>query len=271
MACITPYTISMKTGNKIDVPCGKCPECLTRRVSSWSFRLMQEDKRSISSHFITLTYDTKNVPITRRGFKSLEKADLQKFFKRLRKWHEKTPGRASIKYYAVGEYGSKTKRPHYHIILFNAELAGVEHAWQLGSIDVGTVTGASIGYVMKYISKPQKIPAHRNDDRGMGFSVMSKGLGENYVTDAIKRWHHADIYNRMNIVIEDGKIIAMPRYYKDRIYEKEKRQMIGRHQAKVRELENAILEKQPGYTRRKVEADKAAFEKLHSPRTDEKI
>lgn len=172
MKCITPFY--KKTGEG-PFPCGKCPACRLRRASDWSFRLMEEEKVSSSAYFLTLTYDTKFVPITERGFMSLDKRDLQLFFKRLRKAH--ISGANPIKYYAVGEYGGRSRRPHYHVIAFSAELSKVQPAWQLGSVHYGTVTGASIGYTLKYISKPAKIPQHQNDDRVPEFSLMSKNWG----------------------------------------------------------------------------------------------
>lgn len=164
------------TKDEIHVPCGRCPECVSRRISAWSFRLMQEDKNSLSANFITLTYDTKHVPISRNGFMSLDKRDLQLFFKRLRK-NQNTKGNiynTPIKYYAVGEYGGTTNRPHYHLILFNASIELIQESWQKGQVHYGTVSGASIGYTLKYMSKPSRIPMHKNDDRIPEFSLMSK-------------------------------------------------------------------------------------------------
>lgn len=200
------------------VPCGKCPACVARRTSGWSFRLMQEEKHAISSHFITLTYDTKHVPITKKGFMDINKDDIQKFFKRLRKAHEgdNTP---SIKYYTVGEYGGKTARPHYHAIIFNARIELIEKTWQLGNIHYGTVEGASIGYTLKYMSKKRKIPMHQNDDRTPEFALMSKGLGASYITLKMQKWHFKDINNRLYCQTLDGKKIAMPRYYKEKIFD----------------------------------------------------
>lgn len=182
--CYSPITITVKrTDEKQSVPCGKCPLCLARRVSGWSFRLLQEDKVSISSLFITLTYDTLHVPITCNGFMALKKRDLQLFFKRLRKANlasmHKTGeyGSLPIKYYAAGEYGGRTKRPHYHIILFNAKLELIQEAWKLGQVHYGKVSGASVGYTLKYMCKPKTIPMHRNDDRQPEFSLMSKSWG----------------------------------------------------------------------------------------------
>lgn len=176
---------------------------------------MQEQKQSVTAHFITLTYDTKHVPITRNGFMELKKKDLQLFFKRLRK----AQGPAlQIKYYAAGEYGTKTKRPHYHIIMFNANIALISPAWNLGEVHYGEVTGASVGYTLKYMSKPSCIPMHRNDDRLKEFSLMSKQLGANYLTPQMITWHTNDLVNRTYCNLTDGKKITMPRYYKNKIY-----------------------------------------------------
>lgn len=171
--CKTPITITIKrTDEKTSVPCGRCPLCLARRVSGWSFRLMQEDKVSLSSHFVTLTYDTDHVPISGRGFMSLQKRDVQLFFKRLRKVNDN-----KLKYYAAGEYGTKWGRPHYHIILFNCDPDTIHASWQQGSIHTGIVSAASVGYTLKYMCKPSRIPVHANDDRVPEFSLMSKNLG----------------------------------------------------------------------------------------------
>lgn len=173
--CLSPFK---PKGQDIPVPCGKCPKCTARRTSGWSFRLMQQDKISMLSSFVTLTYDTDHVPITPHGFLTLVKRDCQLFFKRLRDIQKRlgSPEFRSLKisYYLAGEYGGQFGRPHYHVILFNAESRLIEMAWPLGQCHVGTVTGASIGYTLKYISKPAKIPLHQRDDRQREFSLMSK-------------------------------------------------------------------------------------------------
>lgn len=231
MACITPYAVKKKTtGETVPVPCGKCPDCVGRRISGWSFRLMQQEKISMSSYFITLTYDTAHVPITRAGFMSLNKRHIQLFYKRLRKLHASdtiTSGMPSIKYFTVGEYGGKTNRPHYHAILFNVHLPHIQRAWQYGSVHYGKVSGASVGYTLKYIHKAKKIPMHRNDDRIPEFALMSKGLGQNYLTNKMVKWHHADLVNRMYVTTSQGQKVSMPRYYKQKIYTESEMKQIG--------------------------------------------
>lgn len=220
--------------------------------------------------FLTLTYDTRSVPITKRGFMTLCKADVQKFFKRLRKILPE----AKIKYYAVGEYGGRTMRPHYHIILFNADHSAVTRAWRLdnkdiGSLYFGTVSGASIGYCLKYMMKPSKVPLHANDDRIKEFSLVSKGLGANYMSDAMIKWHKRDLEHRMYCNLKDGKKIAMPRYYKDKIYSESERERVAffarmDNEERMLQYQQKLIEEYgEDAARVKLEADKAAFEKMY--------
>jgi hypothetical protein len=82
---------------------------------------------------------------------------------------------------------------------------------------VGKVSGDSIAYTCKYIDKQKRIPLHINDDRVPEFSLMSRKLGENYLNKQNIAWHKSDI-TRNYIVKEGGFKIALPRYYRERIY-----------------------------------------------------
>lgn len=219
MACDTPLIVEVKGRiSKIPVPCGRCPPCKHRRVNDWVFRLKQEDKISSSSCFITLTYDTSTVPITSNGFLTLRKRDFQLFMKRLRK---KCPD-DKLKYYACGEYGSKTDRPHYHAILFNlSDHNLIQEAWGLGNTHLGTCTGDSIAYTLKYINKDGKIPKHRRDDRAKEFSLQSKNLGASYLTPSVIHHHRAHFHD---LRVQNNQYkIAMPRYYRNKIFDQQER------------------------------------------------
>lgn len=229
---MTPGTTKHE-GNSIPFPCGKCPACKARRVSSWAFRIEQEYTQAESAQFITLTYDTRYVPIVSNGQMALRKKDLQDFFKRLRKSMEKYPLGRPIKYYAVGEYGGRTKRPHYHIILLNARIEKIQPAWNLGQVHYGQVSSASIAYTLKYISKPSKLKIQPGDPRQKEFSLMSKGIGLDYLTNTIRAWHEADILNRMYCTTHDGKKIPMPRYYKDKVFTESDLEQIANYQRQL--------------------------------------
>lgn len=227
MACDTPYMAEQKGDGPpvmVPVPCGRCPPCKKRRASSWTFRLMQEDKVSTSSYFITLTYDTDNVPINDSGQLTLNKRDWQLFMKRLRrqtttyvKKHD-VPN-PTIRYYAVGEYGSKRYRPHYHAIIYNVpDVELIYSSWELGTVHIGTVSGASVAYTSKYIDKPTRIPAYEGDDRLPEFSLMSNGLGKNYINAKSRTYHQSDPTGRYYVSTDTGLKLAMPRYYRDQLF-----------------------------------------------------
>lgn len=214
MVCDTPFYVQPKAGvEKVPVPCGRCPPCKLRRVNSWVFRLLEEDKVSSSAYFVTLTYDTTHVPISENGFMTLSKRDFQLFMKRLRKLCD-----VPLKYYAVGEYGTNNHRPHYHAIIFNVpdpEIFSV--AWTAGQIFVGSVSGDSIAYTMKYIDKQKGKRLHARDDRAPEFPLMSKGLGASYLSDPVIKYHKADL-TRLYVTREGGHKVALPRYYREKIY-----------------------------------------------------
>ena len=224
MPCDNPLWIKPK-GVDMPVPCGKCAPCKTRRVNEWVFRLMwEEEHNSTSSHFITLTYDTAHVPLTKNGFMTLVKKDYQDYMKRLRKLAESTT-RLPLKYYAVGEYGTKNRRPHYHAIVFNCENPDFfSDAWsldgsQFGDVLVGSCTSDSVAYCMKYIDKPkEKKWRHSRDDRQPEFSLMSKGLGSSYIENStIVNYHKADL-SRNYVTKLSGHRVPLPRYYRSKIY-----------------------------------------------------
>lgn len=212
--------------DRVTVPCGKCPECLANKRSQWSFRLSQELKYTeFNSFFITLTYDDFHLPFAvpeigsnMVGSPTLVKSDLQLFFKRLRKKLA-----TNIRYYAVGEYGTRTSRPHYHAIVFNIDLDMVAFhdqvlkAWKQGQIHIGSVEPASIHYVTKYCITHVK-NNHDSRCRAKEFTLMSNkpGLGSKYVVQH-ERWHHAD-KSRMYAVTEGGFKVGLPRYYRDKLY-----------------------------------------------------
>lgn len=265
--CQTPFQLKERnklTGEKVVVPCGKCPACVKRKQSAWSFRLMQEEKRSDISHFVTLTYDVKNVPFSDRGYMTLRKEHFQLFMKRLRKL---STNPFPIKYYAVGEYGKERSRPHYHAVIFNAEIKDIEQAWGLGAIHYGKVEGASIGYCLKYMLKANsKVGFWETDDRLPEFALMSKGLGAKYLNENTLQWHLSDLNNRMYVTIAGGIKATLPRYYKDKIWNEENFENVEQRDimkqsmvfSQKQRMENAVIKlmkANPNYTKEKAEND----------------
>lgn len=102
------------------VPCGKCVICRKRKANALAARAIAETYTSGNSPlFITLTYNDFHLRRSLIGIPTLQKVDLQLFFKRLRSLLDAYKIEHHLRYLACGEYGSKTHRPHYHILLWN--------------------------------------------------------------------------------------------------------------------------------------------------------
>ncbi len=206
----------------IAVPCGKCPACLKQRRADWVSRMRLEALDHPVSTFVTLTYNEAHCP------KQLVKSDVQKFLKRLRNV-PRDYGFApfNLRYFACGEYGRRTHRPHYHLILFGVDLTSpewmpyltgynqgrpryasrvLERIWPYGFNVVGSVTDSSIKYVAKYAAK-----LFEKNDPFKEFSLKSIGLGRSVFVD-VQRKGRDYLYNLRKTFFDrypDG-LIALP-------------------------------------------------------------
>lgn len=99
----------------IVVPCGRCLLCRSRKSNELACRCIAETNRwNAIPFFITFTYAPKFLPSD-----GVRKSDLQLFFKRLRSRLDSYRIEHQLRYFAVAEYGHKTGRAHYHVILWN--------------------------------------------------------------------------------------------------------------------------------------------------------
>jgi len=151
----------------VQVPCGQCIGCRLEHSRQWAIRCMHEAELHSHNEFLTLTYSDENIPQL-LGEPTLKKTDFQLFMKRLRKKYGN-----GIKYYACGEYGDHTGRPHYHACVFGlaikdkVEIADtgeykiygsktIEDLWGLGHITIGEVNFETAAYVARYCMKKKK-------------------------------------------------------------------------------------------------------------------
>ncbi|QXP08003.1 MAG: replication initiator protein [Arizlama microvirus] len=219
--------------NDAPVACGKCMYCKAKRISGWSARLMKRDMASAMSFFVTFTYNPDSLMFCPKGRPTLYPSHLTNYWKLLRKKFAK----GSISYYACGEYGSNRQRPHYHALVFIQDykvlpmhaLQHLQTEWKHGEVFVGTVTGESVAYVLKYLSKKPSVPQYSGDKRTPEFQRVSKGMGAEYLTTSMMEWHMANLTERAYIPTLGGGKAPLPRYYKDKLYTKEQKLAIGQH------------------------------------------
>lgn len=105
------------------VPCGKCDECRIHLVNQMATRLSFETyanyKRKGKTLFLTFTYNNYCIPTAiynGETFQCFNHEDVLALLRRLHKYYRKRG--IKFKHFACSEYGSVTKRPHYHILFW---------------------------------------------------------------------------------------------------------------------------------------------------------
>lgn len=186
--CRNPFMV----GGMLPAGCYTCPPCRVKRKKQWASRLWLESMCWKDNAFVTLTYSDKELP----SDGSLNPKHTQEFLKKLRS--RIFPSK--IRFFLCGEYGSKTQRPHYHLILFNyrsclrgttdlrvehccAQCDMVQESWGKGKIQLGPVGEKSCMYIAKYVTKGW----NRNETellrgRHPEFTRMSLRKGIGYVS-----------------------------------------------------------------------------------------
>lgn len=218
----------------VKIPCGQCLGCRIDRARDWSIRIGHEAKLHQHTAFITITYDDVNLP----NPPSLNYRDFQLLAKRIRRVY------GPFRFFMCGEYGDKTRRPHFHAIIFGLHFSDqkrwagsdamptftspkLTRLWGKGMIVLGSVTPQSANYVARYNLK--KITGDRAEthyrwvDPDTGevhnlcpeFCHMSTrpGIGAGWYDK-----HHKDFHTH-DYVIVDGAKNPVPRFY-DKLAEK---------------------------------------------------
>lgn len=155
-------TTQSNSGVPLKIPCGQCIGCKLERSRQWGMRCVHEAQLYDENIFVTLTYDDEHLPQNN----GLVPRDLTLFMKKLRKQKG-----AGVRFFACGEYGEQTRRPHYHALLFNCGFrdkkyykaakrgeplytsATLQKIWDKGLATIGEVNFDTAVYVARYATK----------------------------------------------------------------------------------------------------------------------
>lgn len=158
---------ALQPDDPLQLPCGRCVGCRLERARQWAVRCMHESQMHDDCCFITLTFDNEHL-FARSNPGSLDKKEFQNFMKRLRFHFDKESRK--VRFYACGEYGEESQRPHYHALLFGVNFAdrelfserdGIRYyisqtlsaLWPFGHVIIGDLTFDSACYVARYCMK----------------------------------------------------------------------------------------------------------------------
>lgn len=197
--------VKMLERNSTFIDCGRCLSCKIKKRKDMTTRLNNElSLYGENCCFITLTYNDANIPTTDiRSIKDSEKivergvgalpvetllpSDVQKFLKRLRRHLQYIPKSAkkregrdhvekSIRYFAVGEYGGKTARPHYHLLIFG---------WKPSDLIFHSMRKGNVVYRSKQVEKLWTFGFSTVQPCGVGVSrYCSRYVTKKFVNDS---------------------------------------------------------------------------------------
>lgn len=206
-----------------EVGCGKCEICKVERSKQWTVKGYCESKMWKNATFLTFTYNNESIPDDRK----LKRSDIQKFWKDLRYHLYKETKRAKkvdltpeknnmeeiytneledmfgknsrrknkkpIRYINCGEYGPKTKRPHYHAVVWNFKptdlkrhskdrrgywlftSAKINAIWGKGFVIIGDAETDTVSYVARYCTK--KFARTRDEEERMKRKKQHEFIG----------------------------------------------------------------------------------------------
>lgn len=207
------------------VPCGRCIGCRLERSRQWAVRIMHEADMHDSNRFLTFTYRDEELVYGGKDTGILYPRHLELFWKRLRKRYGK-----GIRYFACGEYGDESCRPHYHAIVFGINFEDEEYhsskngvryycsrtldsLWTHGNCIIGDVTFESAAYVARYIMKKRlgkDADSYMAEGVEPEFVRMSRrpGIGSTWFDK-----YESDVFPRDYVVIRGGTKVKPPKYY----------------------------------------------------------
>lgn len=250
------------------IPCGQCIGCRIDKSREWANRMLLELPYSDNAYFVTLTYDDEHLPMSEYhdilglagevcDAATLRKKDFQLFMKRLRKRFGE-----GIRYYAAGEYGSKTFRPHYHAIIYNLPLQDLklykvsprgdkyynseelQKVWPFGYVVVADVTWETCAYTARYVTKKltgKQAYFYDYFNVEPEFSLMSRrpGLGKEWYNE-----HGAEAYKSYIITVstQNGMKQFKPPHYYDTLYDQEEPARLKEVKEQQRKMAQQALE-----------------------------
>jgi hypothetical protein len=214
--------------------CGKCMECKKQKSREWNVRLQEEIRHNNKGKFVTLTFSNESIKELVNEIKGLNGYNLdneiatlatRRFLERWRKKYKK-----SVKHWLVTELGGNgTENIHLHGILWTDESAEtINKIWKYGFTWVGDknnggyVNEKTINYVTKYVTKTDAKHKEYNSK-----ILCSAGIGKNYINryDAQQNKYNGT-ETKETYITRQGTRLAMPIYYRNKIYSEEEREQL---------------------------------------------
>ena len=203
------------------LPCGKCPSCRLLQAREKAIRCVHEASCHVNNSFITLTYSDKHLESEKLIY-----GHAQTFIRDLRYRYP----HLRIPVVTTGEYGSKNKRPPFHILLFNCaptahapyiKTKQGDHVYTSTELDnlwgkndqtttptlIGPVNLSTAGYVCRYQLKKLDHGGDEAFDPIVKYS-SKYAIGKTWIQNNWKQ-----TFELGYITVQGGEKLKIPRYY----------------------------------------------------------
>lgn len=229
--------------------CGKCIECRKQRARGWQVRLLEDIKDNTNGIFTTLTFSTESLIKLKWDVENYQIIDgkrikqkriiqgyeldnaiatrsMRLFNERWRKKYKK-----AIRHWMVTELGHQnTEHVHMHGIIFtNENPYEITDKWHYGYTWLGDeklgitrnyVNESTVNYITKYISKMDF-----DHKEYIPIILSSPGIGNNYTINRKENKYKGKDTNELYRT-STGHKIAMPAYWRNKIYSDEEREKL---------------------------------------------
>lgn len=218
----------------VPVGCGKCYECRRQRRMNWVARLMYEaDHNKNRGWWITFTVsDSSMKRFYGKLFEDNGGEDIP-YFSRIngalaigvKWWRERCRQKGhKPKFWLVTELGAKNGRIHLHGFVWCNDKS-IFDLWDYGWSTIRPIEREKIKYATKYVFK-----TNPNFKGYIPKMFVSNGIGKGYEKSFNAKNNHyrgADTDERYRT--NNGYFIALPRYYRNMIYDEEEREKLWIH------------------------------------------
>lgn len=253
----------------VPIGCGDCMECRKQKARAWQIRLLEDIRHNRNGKFIALTFSNESITklaeetrqVTKKIFRkqiTMKNGQTRKYYRyetvdtnnklqgyaldnaiatlamrRFNERYRKKFGKA-LRHWTVTELGHNgTENIHLHgIVWTTATYQELRELWQYGFIwprpheeKKAYVGESSINYVIKYV--------HKRDDKHRHYNsiiLASAGIGGGYTqTEEAKRNKFNEADTKETYRTRTGHQIAMPVYWRNKIYSDQEREALWLH------------------------------------------
>lgn len=219
----------------VPVGCGECMECRKQYGRAWQVRLLEDVRHNRNGKFVTLTFSNESITelVTEirkkheriEGYKldnAIATLAVHRWRERWRKKYKKSP-----RHWLITELGHEgTKNIHMHGIVWTDEsLQEIENIWGYGITwkpERNWVNEQTVNYLIKYVNKVDH--EHRKYKQ---IVLTSPGIGKGYIErpDSTRnKYKGEDTIEHYRT--RTGHKIAMPTYWRNKIYTEEEREKL---------------------------------------------